>query len=217
MQDRPGLCNNAGPSRFPTARADARRPCTQRPTRGRARSPSTRASRIARRREYARQARGESRAHEPRDHALTRRTPRLLRDATSAGPDTRMQQCRTVPVHATMQDRPGLCNNAGPSRFLTARARRVRRWPLLSRPCVDATGPTTSAALRREPDGYVASLSPRTCRALRAALEEACEHATLGASQRFVARSAGKLIAHNRIVSNDVRCRRTTRPRRRPP
>jgi hypothetical protein len=29
-----------------------------------------------RRRERARQARGESRAHEPRDHAATRRTPR---------------------------------------------------------------------------------------------------------------------------------------------
>jgi hypothetical protein len=42
-----------------------------------------------------------------------------------AGPSRFVQQCRTVPVCATMQDRPGLCNNAGPSR---SGAGRVRRW-----------------------------------------------------------------------------------------
>jgi hypothetical protein len=88
-----------------------------------------------------------------------------------------------------MQDRPGSCNNAGPSRFPTAL--------------------TTSVASRREPDAYVASFSPRTCRTLRVALEEAGEHATLGAPRNVSSQPTDTIsIAYNRIASNDIRCRR---------
>jgi hypothetical protein len=121
---------------------DARRPCTKRPTRGRAPSPSKRASRFA-----------------------------------------------TTPTRT----RP-----AGPRGVASTRASRSRS---------DATNATTSAASRREPDAYVASFSPRTCRMLRVDLEGACEHATLVGHAR-----RGRRAAEHRLRA---RGRRESRPRRR--
>jgi hypothetical protein len=89
-----------------------------------------------------------------------------------------------------MQDRPGLCNNAGPSRFV----QQCRTVPV-------------SHGARR--DAYVASFSPRSCRTLRVALEEAGEHATLGAPRNVSSQPTDMIsIAYNRIASNDIRCRR---------